>query len=170
MSVAVQSYNSFGGNPIYLPLQSSNLDKVESAFLNENGLPHFNVALGLGASSRVKDGQCVDRHFSTGICWGGFEGEDTRFVNNHDHNTSCALEANWLQGSVTMALGPNQGAVPTNYMSTYSSAPPSQTNGCPSRSYGVYSSCVNCSLSGAAVYQCGLSNDKATWATNPAKC
>ena len=160
-------------NPIYLPLRSSNLDKVESAFLTQDGLPHYQATVALGNTSRVSDGQCMDRHFNTGACWGTFSGENTRFVANKDHDTACALEENRLWASaVGSTLG---GADTTNTMLTYASSPAGSGlqmglagNGCTARSYGSYSNCPNCSLSGSAIYNCGcqLSNPKAIWATD----
>lgn len=154
-------------NPIFLPLQNSNLDKMESAFLGQNGLPQFHVALGLGNASRVS-GQCVDRHLThSGVCWGSFDGEHTRYVDNKDHPTSCALEENRI---VASAVGYAPGG--TNQMGTYSSGGSMTAPQCTARSYGTYSNCPNCSLSGATVYdcQCSLSNSKAIWSTNPSNC
>lgn len=163
----------YSANPIFLARESSNLDKMESAFLSSDGLPHFGVALGLGAASRVKDGVCMERHFDTGLCWGSFEGEHTRFVSVSDKNTSCALSENELLGSVAMKAATTDG-VNSNYMSTYASMGTPQAGsaqGCSTnRSYGLYSNAPNASLSGAAVYQCNLSNDNAIWATNPTTC
>jgi hypothetical protein len=163
----------FAGNPIFLARESSNLDKMESAFLSGDGLPHYGVALGLGAASRVRDGVCMDRHFNTGYCWGEFEGEHTRFLNAGDHNTSCALSENELLGSVAMKAATTDG-VNGNYLSTYASMGTPQAGSaqgtCSQRSYGLYNSCPNCSLSGASVYQCNLSNENAIWATNPTTC
>lgn len=153
-------------NPIYLPLASSNLDRVESAFLDQQGLPHFHAAVALGNSSRVAGGQCIERHQSTGACWGTFEGENTRFVANKDHNTSCALEENRVQASMAGQL---PGAATTNRMASLVT----QSEGmqvapaCTARSYGTYSNCPNCPLSGSAVYSCGLSDPRTIWPTNP---
>ena len=154
-------------NPIYLPLQSSNLDKVESAFLGQNGYPQFHAAVALGSTSRVDGGQCIDRHFNTGVCWGSFSGENTRFVANKDHNTSCALEENRLWNS---AVSASSGT--TNTMRTFESGVGSASPACTARSYGTYSNCPNCSLSGASVYgcQCSLSNPATIWSTNPSNC
>ena len=163
----------FAGNPLFLARESSNLDKMESAFLSSDGLPHFGVALGLGAASRVKDGVCMERHMSTGLCWGAFEGDHTRFVSVGDKNVSCAASENELLGSVLMHAATPDG-VNSNYMSTYASQGSPQAGAAQTcstqRSYGLYSSFPNSSLSGAAVYQCNLSNDNAIWATNPTTC
>lgn len=154
-------------NPILLPRASSNLDRVESAFLTSEGLPQFHAAVALGSTSRVS-GPCIDRHFNTGVCWGTFNGENTRFVANKDFDTACALEENQLFVSATGSLS---GLAGTNRLNTYSSAPQARGPGCTARSYGSYSNCPNCSLSGATVYdcQCNLSNPETIWSTNPSR-
>jgi len=159
-------------NPLYLPLRSSNLDKVESAFLGQDGLPQFHAAIALGAPSRTT-GQCIERHFSSGSCWGTFDGENTRFVANKDHPTSCALEENRIVASQVTA-SPNTG----NVMKTYQSGPAATGPACTARSYGLYGNCPNCTLSGASIYDCGCtsggqcktSNPNTIWATNPSNC
>jgi hypothetical protein len=150
-------------NPILLPLKSSNLDKVESAFLSQDGMPQFHAAVALGSTSRV-NGPCIDRHFNTGVCWGTFSGENTRFVANKDHDTACALEENRVWNS-SVNLSPNT----TNVMHTLATGGPQAAPACTARSYGTYSNCVNCSLSGASIYdcQCSTSNPNTIWSTNP---
>jgi hypothetical protein len=153
----------FAGNPLFLPLQSSSLDKIESAFLNSQGLPQYNVALGFGATSRLSGGQCMERHLTTGQCWGEFHQDNTRFVSRSDHNTSCALEENHLLGSMTSAGVPGN-AVVTNQMNLFSSGQNAPEAQCSSQaSYSSYGSCTNCSLSGAAVYQCNMTTPLSAW-------
>jgi len=162
----------FNSNPIFLARPFSQLDKVESASIGPDGLPRYNVDIGLGATSRVKDGYCYDRHFSTGYCWGQFEGDNTRFVSNGDFNTSCALEENWLQGSQSMALTATTGPQGTlgNNMSLYRGGGMEAQPPCASRSFGLYSSCPNCTLSGASVLQCNTSNPTALWVNSKQTC
>jgi hypothetical protein len=178
--LTMQSAPSIGvsRNPIFLPRASSNLDLMESAFLNGSGMPHYNVAMGLGATSRVKDGQCSARHFNTGVCWGEFDAEHTRFVNAGDHDVSAVLEENRIRAAGDFSVQAPTSARTTNQMSLFAqsshgmatSAPTGDTADGIVRSYGTYSNCPNCTLSGAAVYQCNLSNQKSVWPNNPSSC
>lgn len=161
----------FNSNPIYLARPSSKLDKIESAYLQADGLPHYGVDIGLGATSRVKDGYCFDRHFN-GMCWGGYEGENTKFVNAGDFNTACPLEENWLAGSQSMTLTAQPGPQATlgNHMSLYRGGDVDAPKQCASRSYGLYGAAPNSCLSGATLLQCNTSDPTALWVNSKQTC
>lgn len=68
----------------YIPLRSSNLSTIESAFYSSEPV----VAVGLGAKSRAT--KCYQSQ-GEGMCWGEFSGENTKFVNRYDHPIQCAV-------------------------------------------------------------------------------
>lgn len=75
-----------------LPLTRSRLSPVESAFIVPGG-SNYGVAMGLGNSTRVK--KCMERHQTTGQCWGEFEGEEhSTYVSNKDHIVACYVDEN----------------------------------------------------------------------------
>lgn len=154
-----------------LPLTKSNLGLVESAFLQPDG-SRYGVAVGLGASSRLASGKCMARHFN-GACWGTFSGADSRYVDTHDHDISCVLDENYVthmkSGNAANASNSMVQYVPVDPASQRSNGPwlpqgPSplpdiynnsmRRSSRPCASYGSYDNCPNCSLSGAAAYDC----------------
>lgn len=159
-----------------LPLQSSNLGLVESAFVNPGG-SRFGVSVGLGAVTRVRDGKCMQRHHGTGACWGTFDGEHTRFVDNRDHAVGCYVSENHVTAiragdianptnQATQFAGTNVPAAASLTQPSWSSPPTvgdayGSVSGMgalcagaqagtrsPCQSYGIYSNCPNCSLTG----------------------
>lgn len=134
----------------FIPLQSSRLGLVEAPFLNP-GKSQYEVAVGLGASSR---GQCLQRNFNTGLCWGTFEAEDTKFVNNRDHDISAMLEENIINGMASGIAANSQnnlaqlsGQQKNSFLMGYTGEPYVAYKGTLNcKSYGNYNSCPNCSL------------------------
>jgi len=96
-----------------LPLTQSNLAPVESAFIVPGG-SQYHVAVGLGATSRLS-GKCMQRHHN-GSCWGSYDGEHTRYVDNRDHDISCMLAENLVTG-----VRAGNVSNPTNQLTQYSS-------------------------------------------------
>lgn len=130
--------------PGLLPVSTSILTPVESAFVNPRG-SQYTVAYGLGAVSRAS--QCVTRHGSSGLCFGSFE--DSRFVNVADHTVGCYGDSNVLTseqyGSVayptTRAYQYAQPQVVASVAAAAAGPPRPQI-----KSFGSYSSCPNCPI------------------------
>jgi len=128
---------------LFMPRAESNLNRVESAFLNAQGQPHYEARVALGAISKANS--CMDVRNGTGQCWGDFSGVNTAFVNTQDFSTSCAGTELEIQ---KMAIGFGQ---PGNSLSGFQAVQPSQfstpfagAGGSFGRSYASYSgSCVN---------------------------
>lgn len=91
----------------FLPLTYSNLTPVESAFASPQGCARNGVSVGLGAVSRVANGKCMERMVTnSGMCWGEFNGDDTKFVNRYDYDISGMMGSNRVT-SVASAHAPS---------------------------------------------------------------
>lgn len=127
---------------LFMPRAESNLNRVESCFLDTQGQPHYQARVALGAISKANS--CMDVRNGTGQCWGDFSGTKTAFVNTQDFSTSSAsteLELTRTQvgvGQPGNTLSGFQAVQPSQFGASFQSSPG------PQRSYGTYSShCVN---------------------------
>lgn len=88
-------------NPItLLPKQYSTYKPIESPFNVQNNSQH--QSLGLVPCSKVTGNNLFQRHLNGVSCWALMGGNDTKWLNQYDHDISCynaSLKLNQFTGS-----------------------------------------------------------------------